>query len=99
MFNPRANKPTQSVWHIKSKSNKNWNRSGCFIYKGMRGMPLEVGYKLEELKRDLGEMPEDLEWGFVMGSFKYYLRKISEWFCGWGKFILWLYSRSTTHKE
>lgn len=85
MFNPRVHKPTKSVWYIRSKTNKKWNCSGAFIYKGMKGMPLEVGYKFEELKVELGEPPSDIEWGFRFGFFRYYFVK----FINWVKELTW----------
>lgn len=68
---PKVNKPTKAVWHIKS-SNKYWNDRGPFIYKGMRGIPIECSTRIEELKLRYGSPPEDLEWGFTLGAWRYY---------------------------
>lgn len=80
LTNPKVNKPTKAVWHIRSKVNKNWNDSGAFIYKGMRGVPIEISYKIEELKLKFGEPPEDLEWGFTLSKFgfRYFYKKLIE---------------------
>lgn len=66
LLNPRVYKPTKSYWWLKSK-NKKWCDRGSFIYRGMKGIPVETSYRIEELKYKLGDPPEDLEWGFVLG--------------------------------
>lgn len=76
MFNPRVSKPTKAKWWLKSKENKNWNDSGAFIYKGMRGEPIEISVRVEELKlKYKEEPPEDLEWGFKLNSWLYWWEK------------------------
>ena len=78
LTNPKVEKPTKAVWRVNSKLNKNWNDSGAFIYKGMRGVPMEISYRIEELKLQYGEPPEDLEWGFTLSKFgvKYFWHKM-----------------------
>ena len=76
MTNPRVNKPTKAVWWLKSKNDKKWNISGAFIYRGMRGIPMEASYKIEELKLKHGEPPEDLEWGFRFSVWRYFWTKL-----------------------
>lgn len=71
MLCPKVNKPTKAVWHLKSKD-KHWNDKGPFIYKGMRGIPMECSIKIEELKLRYGLPPEDLEWGFTLSMWRYY---------------------------
>lgn len=72
---PRVNKPTKAVWWLRS-NDKRWNRAGAFIYRGMKGIPLEADYEIQELILDYGEPPVDLEWGISFGIFKYYIFKI-----------------------
>ena len=69
LTNPRVNQPTWAIWRIQSKTNKAWNDSGTFIYKGMRGIPFEISYRIEELKLKHNEVPEDLEWGFTLSKY------------------------------
>lgn len=78
-LNPKVSKPTKAFWFLKS-NNKNWNSSGAFIYRGMRGIPVECSIKIEELKLKFGEPPEDLEWGFKLGVWGYYRKKIKYFF-------------------
>lgn len=72
---PRVSKPTKAVWFLKS-SDKKWCASGPFIYRGMRGIPIECSTKIEELKLEYGEPPEDLDWGFKLSALKYFFKKI-----------------------
>ena len=72
MLCPKVNKPTRAVWHLKSEENKRWNDKGAFIYKGMRGIPMECSTRIEELKLKYGTPPEDFEWGFTLGTWRYY---------------------------
>lgn len=72
MLCPKVTKPTKAVWYLKSQDNKFWNDKGAFIYKGMRGIPLECSIRIEELKLKYDEPPGDLEWGFTLGAWRYY---------------------------
>lgn len=82
-LNPRVLKPTKAVWSIISKKNKKWCRTGAFIYRGMRGIPVEISYKIEELKNELGEPPDDLDWGFRLSSWRFFLVKLRGFFWFW----------------
>lgn len=87
MTNPRVNKPTKARWWIKSKNDKRWNDSGAFIYRGMRGLPIEVSVRVEELKVKHGEVPEDLEWGFKLSRVLYFWEKLRGLFARVYEFI------------
>lgn len=69
---PKVNKPTKAVWRLKSISSTHWNDKGPFIYRGMKGIPIECSVRIEELRSKYGAPPEDLEWGFIFSSWKYY---------------------------
>lgn len=76
MMTPRVNKPTRAVWWLKSEQNRRWNVRGAFIYKGMRGIPLEADYKVQELRLKYHVNPPiDLEWGIKLGGFNYFMVK------------------------
>lgn len=90
---PKVDKPTRAVWHLRSKLDKRWNEEGPFIYKGMKGIPLECSYRIEELKLKYNDPPEDLEWGFTLTeginsgwyvwvSFKWWLKGVLDWIQG-----------------
>ena len=78
---PKVSKPTKAVWHLRSKD-KRWRDKGPFIYKGMRGMPVEVSFRIEQLRLKNGEPPEDLEWGFTLGAGKYLFVSLEWWLRG-----------------
>lgn len=50
-------------WHIRSKSNKKWNKDGRGLVGGFI-MPAGCKKALEKLKKKYGEPPEDLTWGY-----------------------------------
>lgn len=79
MMCPKVSKPTKAAWFLKSK-NKNWKCSGAFIYKGMRGIPIECSIKIEELKLEFGDLPEDLEWGFKLGVWGFWRETMKSYF-------------------
>lgn len=76
MMTPIVSKPTKAVWWLQSENQEEWNTCGTFIYKGMRGIPLEADYKIQELILDYGDPPSDLEWGISLGTFKYFIFKV-----------------------
>jgi hypothetical protein len=52
------------TWWIRSAKDPRWKASGAGDV-GMFARPTEVDTKIEELKRSLGDPPDDLEWGYV----------------------------------
>ena len=75
-FYPQVSKATKAVWFLKS-DDKRWKDSGAFIYRGMKGIPLECSDRIQELKDLHGELPGDLEWCYKFGFFRYYLTKFT----------------------
>ncbi len=77
-FYPQVKQATKAVWFLKSED-KRWRDSGPFIYRGMKGIPLECSNRIQELK-DLynEETPEDLEWGYRLSFWGYYLTKTTK---------------------
>jgi hypothetical protein len=73
MLCPKVDKPTKAVWRLKSQEDRRWNDRGAFIYKGMRGIPFECSVRIEEMKLEFGNPPEDLEWGFRLSTWRYYM--------------------------
>ncbi len=55
--------PKPGVWWIKSKTDPRWDCHGEAAVGGF-AIPREAQDKLEELKKTLGEPPEDTEWGY-----------------------------------
>ena len=55
---------SSGTWWLNSKSDPRWNTSGETDVGGFV-MPSECKEKLEELKKKLGDPPEDLEWGYM----------------------------------
>jgi len=51
-------------WGLNSESDPRWN---CFgeDWVGVFRMPLKAKDKIEELKKELGEPPEDLTWNYI----------------------------------
>jgi len=58
-------KPTsEGSWWLHSKKDPRWNVSGrAMVGSFMR--PSECDNKIEELKKELGDPPDDLEWGYM----------------------------------
>ena len=54
----------EGSWWLRSKSDPRWNSDGRTDVGGFV-MPDECKQKLEELKKQLGELPEDLKWGYM----------------------------------
>jgi len=61
LFNPAR----EGGWWLRSESDPRWNSDGRSDGVGGFVMPEECQSKLEELKRQLGEPPEDLKWGYM----------------------------------
>lgn len=55
---------TPGTWWFKSKSDPRWNTSG-HASVGMFSMTPDAKAALEVKKAELGEPPEDLEWGYM----------------------------------
>jgi len=51
-------------WWLSSKTDKRWNAHGSGMVGGF-GMPTECKKKLEKLKKQYGEPPDDLEFGYM----------------------------------
>jgi hypothetical protein len=52
-------------WTLESKTDPRWNCSGNSPSVGMFALPQEAKDKLDELTKQFGEPPEDLEWGYT----------------------------------
>lgn len=52
------------VWQVMSESDPRWQASGQTCWAVMGGIPPEAKEAIEELKKTLGEPPEDLEYSF-----------------------------------
>ena len=55
---------TNGSWWLHSKSDPRWNYNGTGQVGGFV-MPLECKEKIEELKKEFGDPPEDLEFGYM----------------------------------
>lgn len=55
----------EGSWWLNSKSDPRWNVEGRSSYVGGLVMPSDCESKIEELKKELGEPPDDLEWGYM----------------------------------
>ena len=51
------------TWWISSNIDPHWIAEGIGLVGGGQ-RPAEVGAKIEELKKELGDPPPDLEWGY-----------------------------------
>ena len=51
-------------WWVHSKKDARWNATGRDIVGG-KTMPEKCREKIDELKKELGEPPNDLEWGYI----------------------------------
>jgi len=51
-------------WSLRSKTDTRWDAHGHSDFVGGFVIPRECQDKLEELKKELGEPPEDLEWSY-----------------------------------
>lgn len=76
IFHPQVRKSTPAAWSLSSKD-KRWCDSGPFIYRGMKGIPIEASIRIEELKLKYGEPPEDFTWGYRLGFWTYWLAKLN----------------------
>ena len=56
---------TEGGWWLKSESDPRWNCSGSSDSVGGFVMPPECKQKFEDLKKELGEPPEDLKYGYM----------------------------------
>lgn len=52
------------TWWIRSNMNPAWNREGSTQLMPGGGPPLAVVEAMEEMERDHGDPPEDIEWGY-----------------------------------
>ena len=58
--------PKPGSWYLYSKLDPHWNATGrCENLIVSAGMPEECSTKLEELKQQLGNPPEDLKYGVM----------------------------------
>jgi len=55
---------TRGVWYLRSETDPRWNSTGE-AQVGAFVMPDEVDHRLEELKIELGEPPDDLTCGYM----------------------------------
>jgi hypothetical protein len=65
---PRADQVnlTQQVeWWVRSDQNPLWNCEGKSTLRPGGGPPQELVLKIEDMRVDLGEPPEDLGWGYL----------------------------------
>lgn len=53
----------EGTWFLYSKTNPKWCKSGRCLCGGFM-KPKEVDDALEKLKKQYGEPPEDLRWGY-----------------------------------
>ena len=60
MFGPR-----EGSWWLNCPSDPRWNCGGRSLNVGGFAVPAETTAKIEELKKTLGEPPEDLEFGYM----------------------------------
>ena len=57
---------TQQVdWWIRSDDNPLWNAEGKSILNPGGGPPQDLVLRLEDMKTELGEPPDDLGWGYL----------------------------------
>lgn len=54
----------EGTWWLRSQKDSRWNSSGRIDVGGF-AMPQDCKNELEELKKRLGEPPDDLEWGYM----------------------------------
>lgn len=56
---------TSGCWYLNSKTDPRWNRHGRAEYCGGFTMPRECNLAIEDLKKSLGEPPDDLVYGYM----------------------------------
>ncbi len=56
----------EGEWWLRSRKDPRWNCSGSG-YVGGFCMPPDCKQRVEELKKILGEPPDDLEYGYMKG--------------------------------
>jgi hypothetical protein len=54
----------EGSWWISSKEDPRWNASGHSDVGGF-SIPPEAEKKIEALKKELGDPPDDLTWGYM----------------------------------
>jgi hypothetical protein len=54
----------EGSWWLRSKSDPRWNCNGRAMVGGFM-KPKEVDEAVERKKVELGEPPDDLEWGYM----------------------------------
>ncbi len=52
-------------WWVTSASDPRWNGSGRSDHVGMFATPGEATAHVERKRQELGEPPDDLEWGYM----------------------------------
>lgn len=55
---------TSGSWWLHSGKDSRWNATGRDLVGG-KSMPEKCRQKIEELKKELGDPPDDLEWGYL----------------------------------
>ena len=53
------------TWSLHSDKDQRWNCGGRSEYVGGFVMPYECEQKIAELKKELGEPPDDLKWSYM----------------------------------
>jgi hypothetical protein len=61
----QVNLTQQVEWWIRSDQNPLWNYEGKSTLRPGGGPPQELVLKIEDMRSELGEPPEDLGWGYL----------------------------------
>lgn len=61
----RVNLTQQVEWWTRSDQNPLWNYEGKSTLRQGGGPPQELVLKIEGMRSELGDPPEDLEWGYA----------------------------------
>lgn len=56
---------SSGTWYLSSKSDPRWNSSGHINAISSFVMPNECQNEINQLKKQYGEPPSDLEWGYM----------------------------------
>lgn len=55
----------QVQWWIRSEENPLWNCEGLSVLRPGGGPPQELVLTIEDMRAELGETPDDLDWGYI----------------------------------
>lgn len=57
--------PRSGSWYVNSKIDPRWNGNGDSDSVGGFSIPTKAQAHIDAKKKELGDLPEDLEWGYM----------------------------------